>query len=381
MRRNISVGIIGTVGVPANYGGFETLAQQLIIHSSSFIQWEVFCSAPKYPVKERLDSFHGAKLHYLPLKANGWQSIPYDFLSILKAIKSCDALLILGNSGTPILPLVKAFSQKPILVNIDGLEWKRDKWPRPIRAYLKQAEAISVKFADEIIADNEAINYYVEEEYDSQAAYIPYGGDHTGTISPNAEDFKTYPFLKEKYAVKVCRIEPENQADIVLESFSQQQRFPLVFIGNWERSTFGRKLKERYQNLSHIHLLDPIYDRRQLNLIRSQASLYIHGHKAGGTNPSLVEAMFLGLPVLTYDVSYNRFSTNHQGIYFKNIDSLGHSLESLQEEDLIYLGKQMKKIAQEKYTWDSVCGKYEELILQSLGEPIVDKINLSALQA
>jgi glycosyltransferase involved in cell wall biosynthesis len=113
------------------------------------------------------------------------------------------------------------------------------------------------------------------------------------------------------YACKVCRIEPENNVHVVLDAFSKLPRHTLVFIGNWNNSEYGRALREKYKDNTNMHLLDPIYDQRTLDVIRGNCFLYIHGHSAGGTNPSLVEAMYLGLPVIAFDVSYNRTTTDN----------------------------------------------------------------------
>ncbi|MFN6946485.1 MAG: DUF1972 domain-containing protein, partial [Cytophagaceae bacterium] len=173
---NKSIAIIGTVGIPAKYGGFETLAENLVTYLSSEYNITVFCSGKAYD--DRPDSFNGAKLKYINLSANGPASIFYDIFSIINSLKFADVLLILGVSGCVSLPIVRLLSKKKIIVNIDGLEWKRGKWSRFAKWFLKFSEALAVRYADVIIADNRVIQEYIANEYGKLSELISYGGDH-----------------------------------------------------------------------------------------------------------------------------------------------------------------------------------------------------------
>ncbi|MEO0096420.1 MAG: DUF1972 domain-containing protein, partial [candidate division WOR-3 bacterium] len=143
---NKNIAIIGTVGIPANYGGFETLAENLVTHLSSEFNITVFCSGKAYD--KRLETYKGAKLRYINLSANGPESIFYDIFSIFRSLKFADVLLILGVSGCVSLPFVRLLSRKKIVVNIDGLEWRREKWGRFARWFLKLSEMLAVRYAD-----------------------------------------------------------------------------------------------------------------------------------------------------------------------------------------------------------------------------------------
>src|SRR5690606_1240493 len=204
-----------------------------------------------------------------------------------------------------------------------GLEWKRDKWGGLARKYLKKQEELAVKFSHCVVVDNAGIQEHVTTSYLKESHLIPYGGDHVFRAelkTTTVEEFN----LPETYAFKVCRIEPENNIHLILEAFSEVET-NLVIIGNWNNNHYGKKLRIAY-NKKNIHLLDPIYNQEQLNEIRSNCFLYIHGHSAGGTNPSLVEAMYLGLPILAFDVSYNKFTTKNTALYFKNKEEIIHNL-------------------------------------------------------
>ena len=209
--RKLKVAVIGTTGLPAKYGGFETLAHHLVNHLHDEHDLTVYCSSKYFAVKnQRLKNFNGAKLVYLPFNANGYQSIIYDFISILHALFHADALLILGVSGTILLPFIKLFSSKPVIVNIDGQEWKRPKWNWIAKKFLKLSEMIAVSFADTLITDNRVIQEYVSREYKKKSVLIEYGADQVCKQKVTEEAIIKYPFLSSSYAFKVCRIEPEN---------------------------------------------------------------------------------------------------------------------------------------------------------------------------
>ena len=353
------IAIIGTVGIPAKYGGFETLAEYLTRNLGTEYNITVYCSLRNYNIKQ--DKHNNAKLSYINLKANGIQSIPYDIISIFKSLKDSDVLLILGVSGCLVLPIVKLISKNKILVNIDGLEWKRAKWGKFAKFFLKLSEKIAVKYADEIITDNKVITNYVETEYGASSHLIAYGADHVTNESFDDELIEKYPFVRSDYTFKVCRIEPENNIHIILDAFSRLKDKSIVVVGNWENSEYGKQLKKKHKKAKNIFLLDPIYNQKILNQLRSNCSIYIHGHSAGGTNPSLVEAMQLGLPVFAYGIQYNRETTRNKAAYFDNTDELVSLLNNINNNELSLISENMKFIAKEIYTWEYISQKYSDL--------------------
>lgn len=358
--------IIGTVGLPSNYGGFETLAENLVRRMDAEYDITVYCSGKTYPKAERQATYHGAKLVYLPLEANGVKSILYDALSILHALFYADVLLILGVAGAWMLPFVRLFTNKKIIISIDGIEWKRDKWNVLAKNYLFWAEGLAVKYSHIDISDNESIQNYTAMRYGSLSRIIEYGADHASKVAPTPEDYQQYPFLKRPYAFKVARIEPENNIHVIVEAFAALPKYLFVLVGNWENSAYGINLRNQYAEHDNLLLLDPIYDQRQLDVLRSNAFIYIHGHSAGGTNPSLVEAMYLGLPILAYGVSYNRVTTEQKALYFKDAKALQELVMNTSVEQLTAVGQQMETIAKRRYTWDVITGKYERLVEEAL---------------
>ena len=351
------VAIIGIVGVPAHYGGFETLVDNIIgINSSNDVEYNIFCSAKSYP--ELIKQYKGAKLHYVSLKANGFQSIFYDIISMLKISNKYDVAIILGTSGCIFLPIFRFYYRHRIIINIDGLEHRRKKWGRFARWFLWQSERIAVKWADYIIADNKEIQKYIKETYRKESVMIAYGGDHA--IKDIPEEIQNmilnkYGVEEGKYAVSVCRIEPENNCHVILDAFSKTNKV-LLFIGNWEKNNYGRNLKTKYANCPNLILCEPEYDLDILYCLRKNASVYIHGHSAGGTNPSLVEAMSIGCNILAYDVIYNRETTHNQAQYFSDTDDLIKKIPFISNN-----GGTMKRIAKKNYMWLHIAKQYEAL--------------------
>lgn len=355
------IAIIGTVGVPAKYGGFETLVENIIgDNKSQNILYTVYCSAKSYPNK--LKTYKGAELKYVNLNANGFQSIPYDIISILKAIRKSDVLLILGVSGSIILPFVRLFSKKKIIINIDGLEHRREKWSSKVRKLLKFLEKVAVRNCDVVVSDNKAIQDYVKEEYNKESVLIAYGGDHVLCDVANTESdiLAKYDLKLNDFSFSLCRIEPENNVHVTLEAYKNTPSEKLVFVGNWDNSEYGKKLLLEYGDYSNIQLLQPIYDLNILNVLRKSCKFYLHGHSAGGTNPSLVEAMFFERPILCYNVIYNRESTDSLAHYFNSYQELTSLISApiyTYEENRVA----MLKIAKERYVWSIITKQYEEL--------------------
>lgn len=342
------IAIIGTVGVPACYGGFETLVENLLDEESAERNITVYCSSKAY--SEKPDVYKNAILKYIPLNANGAQSIPYDIWSICHAVyKRSDSILLLGVSGAICLPFVRLISRAKIVTNIDGLEWRRHKWGTLVKRFLKFSEKIAVKYSDVIVADNQAIADYVQNEYGVTSEVIAYGGDHAVIESLNIDD--------KGYSLALCRIEPENNVELILEAFSKTNK-SLQFIGNWDKSEFGRIMKKKYKQFHNINIVDPIYDIEALFEIRQNCSFYVHGHSAGGTNPSLVEMMHFKKDIFAFDCDYNRASTENKASFFSDIESL---IELIKSEESVNNGITMQEIAERRYTWEIVKKQYFNL--------------------
>lgn len=352
------ISLIGTVGIPARYGGFETLAENLAsYHDRHKIPGQLTVYCTKVGATERPSSYMGAKLRYIGLNANGVQSIPYDFLSLLSSIwHRSSIILLLGVSGAIALPLVRLLSPARIVVNIDGVEWKREKWKGLARYFLRFSERVAVRLAHDVVADNAAIADYVRAAYGVDCNVIAYGGDHAiSVLNVPVPELQ----LPSKYAFSVCRIEPENNVHVILEAFARQPSEAIVIVGNWNNSPYGRNLRARYADASNIHLIDPIYELGKLKTLRSGANVYLHGHSAGGTNPSLVEAMHFGKTVFAFDCEFNRATTENRARFFRNAEELNTLLNTPSDAEV---GPAMLEIAQRRYTWDVVAKAYFDLL-------------------
>lgn len=352
-----SIAIVGTVGLPAIYGGFETLVENLVRFkekSEASDDLTVYCSGRIYP--ERSKKYLSARLKYIPLHANGVQSIPYDFLSLVSAVwHRNDVILLLGVSGAVALPLVRLFSSVRIVTNIDGIEWRREKWQGLAKRFLRFSENMAVRFSHVVISDNGAIADYVMRTYGVESHVIAYGGDHAVAVdSVPLDDFS----LAAGYAFSVCRIEPENNVHLVLEAFAGLSSQVLVMVGNWNNGEYGRALRAKYASFVHLRLLDPVYDLGKLKTLRQGMRCYVHGHSAGGTNPSLVEAMHFGRPVFAFDCDFNRATTEGRALYFSDVHGLVRLVQTTSETDASRVGCDMLEIARRRYTWDIVAKQY-----------------------
>lgn len=353
------IAIIGTNGLPGRYGGWDQLLNHLTTSLSG--KYEIIVYTSSYNAVKGLKEYNGAKLTIVPLKANGFQSVLYDGVSMFDACLKYDILLVLGTSGCIFLPFMKLFN-KQIILNPDGAEWKRGKWSNAVKSFLKLSEKLGVKFSNIVVADNVVIQKYIKENYDKDSVLIEYGGDHVINQPLSKETERKYEIEEKKYAFKVCRIEPENNIDLILEAF-KEEKLKLILIGNWAFSKYGIDLKEKYKPFINLILLDPIYDQQTLDELRSNCGIYIHGHSVGGTNPSLVEAMNLGLCCAVFDVDYNRETTENAALYFSSIKDLKNVVADFLDNKIESesIGSNLKSIAVRRYKWESIVEKYDQL--------------------
>jgi len=353
------IGIIGTNGLPGRYGGWDQLLNHLTENLSDKFQVYVYTSS--YNAVKGLKEYNGAYLKIIPLKANGYQSVFYDGVSMLHSALKHDILLILGTSGCIFLPFIRLFNKK-IILNPDGAEWKRKKWNKYIKWFLKTSERFGVKYSDIVVADNKIIQRDIEDSYGKAAVLIEYGGDNAQYVTMTPETEEKYKIKSGNYAFKVCRIEPENNIDLILEAFSKRNTIFLL-IGNWNFSSYGKNLRAKYAECKNLRLLDPIYDQVTLDELRGNCGLYIHGHSVGGTNPSLVEAMNLGLCCVVYNVNYNHETTEGKALYFNTVEDLSFILNDydLNKINTSLYGTALKEVAIRRYYWQKIVDKYAQL--------------------
>lgn len=353
------IAIIGTNGLPGKYGGWEQLVNHITVNLKDRFSFFVYTSY--HNAEKGLKEFNGAKLIIIRLKANGIQSIFYDMFSLFHAAVSYDVLFVCGTSGCVFLPIIKLFRKK-IILNPDGIEWKRKKWSGPAKWFLRISEKIGIRYADIVVADNKKIQDYILEAHKRKSELIEYGGDHVLNIPLNPETKAKYDIETNEYAFKVCRIEPENNIHIILEAF-KDSGIDLVLVGNWNYSNYGKDLRYQYHDVKNLKLLDPIYDQHSLDELRSNCSLYIHGHSVGGTNPSLVEAMNLGLCCIVFNVEYNIETTENSALYFSSSIDLLKILNDYRNNkiDISSCKEKMLEIAKRRYNWKIITEKYAQV--------------------
>jgi len=362
----MTLAIVGISGLPNNYGGFETLAEYLVENLSANLDITVYCSS--IDMKNRPETYKGAILKYIPFTSHGSFGIIYDSIALFRAVYKYDKVLFLGFGGGFVIPFLKKYKSK-IILNIGGLDWKRDKWSPFAKKIIKIAEKFLVKYSGQIISDNIGIQNYILEEYKRESTLITYGGDQAKKQEIPEPLLEIYPFLNNEYAFIVTRIQADNNIEMILAAFSKQTKIPLVMVGNWNNSTYSKNLRLKYNNLKNLILLDAIYDRLELDILRSNCTLYVHGHSAGGTNPSLVEAMYLGLPIFAFASGYNEYTTENKAIYFKDANQLTVLVNNYTMLNLSALGNKMKSIAEISYRWDSIASKYHDMFLNSVAPP------------
>lgn len=347
------VAITGIIGVARGYGGFETLAQNLIGENSPVTT--IYCSSQYF--SEKPTTYGGASMIYLPVRSKGMTKILHTSWAIFHAaVTSKNVLLVLGVSGGFALPIVKLlFPRMKIITNIDGLEWQRGKWSWPIRKILEALEILSCRFSDIIVTDNPVLTDYVSSRYALSSVEIAYGGEQS--LAGREEPGKR---CDEVEAFGLCRIVPENNVEMILRAFSQVN-VPLTFIGNWSDSKYGRDLRAQYAEFDQLTLLDPIFCQERLYELRSSAHIYVHGHSVGGTNPSLVEMMHFGVEVLAFDCDYNRSTLHGYGRYFCQSSQLVSLIQEYKQNPFDD-GPSIKLVAIENYTWADIREKYFELL-------------------
>lgn len=356
MKKNVA--IIGTVGVPANYGGYETMVDNMLEYTPENIKYTVYCSRLAY--KKRPEQYKEAKLKYFPFKANGFQAMIYDALCTVDAWFHSDTILSLGNSGTFVYPILRIFGKRRIIHNYDGFEANRDKWNPFVKWLITAIQHLAAKYSEVHIADNDAIVPLLKERCGVGSIVIEYGGDGAFPVIDNHHLKNVYGLESNSYYFNVARIEPENNIHLMLEAFASMPDKQLVLVGNWHKNEYGKGLLKQYVDCKNIKMLTPIYEPKEINLLRSNCKLYIHPHSVGGTNPSLVEAMFLGLPIIAFDVVYNRATTEEKALYFKDAKSLADMIVN-KEPQFTQVAKDMKEIADRRYRWEVIAKKYSEL--------------------
>ncbi len=365
----MKIAITGTRGIPNRYGGFEQFAEQLSIrlaqrghdvwvynpsyHSIVGNEFKKVKIIPKF----NPEKFIGPAANYI-----------YDFICLRDAIKR-NAEIVLECGYTTASPALRFlnFRETKLLVNPDGMEWQRSKYNSLVRMMIRKAENAVVKMGLKLVCDNPELVNYFKEKYNVESFYIPYGADIFK--DPDHQVLKGYSVKPYKYFLVVARFEPENNLLSIIKGFlnsrpggvSPSDR-KLLIVGD-PLNNFGKKLLKEFAGSSEILFTKDIFDQNILDNLRYYSKAYFHGHSAGGTNPSLLEAMAAGSFIIAHDNKFNRNILNNNALYFNNESDITRILLSEtnwinKKESFI---EENRKIIEKNYRWEDVVDNYENL--------------------
>ncbi|MFT5871501.1 MAG: rhamnosyltransferase [Clostridium sp.] len=381
-----NVFIIGSKGIPSNYGGFETFVEKLTLYKKSKdIMYHVSC------LNVSDEQFYYNKARCFNVKVNdigSAKAVLYDLQALSKSIKYIEEHN-LANSIILILacrigPFISFYKKKlkdlgiRLYINPDGHEWKRSKWSMPIRAYWKFSEKLMVKHSDLLICDSRGIEEYIQTDYqmyNPNTTFVAYGAEIersklTGNDTVITNFFNKFSVRKKEYYLIVGRFVPENNYETMIREFMNSDvDKDLVIITNIEKNKFYERLLKvtNYISDKRIKFVGTVYDNELLKKIREEAFAYIHGHSVGGTNPSLLEALSSTDINLLLDVNFNREVGKDGALYFNKQDgdlaSLISKAEKLKEDEIKTISKTATNIIADFYSWDKIVNDYEELFL------------------
>lgn len=359
MEKKLRLALLGSNGLPAHYGGTETFFENLTRQLSERYDITVYCS--KNNPKVEGNTYLGAKLLPYPLKANGFQGIFYDMITYLHAASRNDVFLIFVANGAPVIPFIRLFHPKVrIVINDGGLdEWKRESYGAFGRWWIKWCFRISKKCIH--VADNYLYVKSLKDTFGIDAHMIRYGADNVAPVIPSDELVAKYPFLKDEYYVSVSRAQVDNNLHVVLEAFATMPEKKLVLCSNFQKNEYGKNLYDKYQSYPNIYLINGVYAKDEINAIRYNARAYVHSHSRCGTPPSLCEAMYLGRPIISFDVEVNHEVTEGHALFFKNADELKTIVESITQEQLEALAKHSEEVSHREYTWETIADQYADI--------------------
>lgn len=359
--------ILGTRGIPARYGGFETFAEHLALYLVER-GWniEVHCPASE---SRGLSAWRGVRLRSIPVSATGaLGTIEFDFKSTLIAARHERLVLNLGY-GTAVFGILLRVAGCRNVVNMDGIEWKRAKWRYAARRWLQANEWVAGRLATHVIADHPGIAAHLSRHVARERmAMIPYGAERVEGV--DAEPVRRLGLRPGNYGLIIGRAEPENSILEMVRTFSRATRGrDLAVLGHYDPAANHYQASVLASAGPEVKFLGAIYDKAQVQALRCHAAFYLHGHQVGGTNPSLVEALGAGNPVLAHDNIFNRWVAGPGSRFFADETELAHQIELLcaaTPAELQAMSAASRTRHAEAFTWQIVLSQYEELLTRFL---------------
>lgn len=363
--------ILGTRGVPAAHGGFETFAEKLSLYlASTGYHVIVYCQEDVDKVTQRFtyDTWEGVERVKIQVSSKGpLGTLEFDFHSIREARNREGVCLVLGYNTAALLPFLRS-SKRPILTNMDGLEWKRDKWSAPVRAWLRANERIAIWSSNQLVADHPAIaDYLAGLGAKAKTTMIPYGADPVERA--DRELLRPLGIEPDRYVVSIARIEPENGILTAVRAWGEKPRDgKLVVLGKLDpENDYHRRLVAEASG--DVVFPGAIYAQDTVAAIRYFSRAYFHGHRVGGTNPSLVEAMAAGCAVLAHDNVFNRWTAGEGQFYFNDEVSCAAAFERILNDDVeLAAAKAKARVrAEEAFRWNDILSAYKNAMLDLAG--------------
>lgn len=379
--RTHSIRMLGTRGVPAAHGGFETAVENV---GRRLVErgWRVviYCQIDGAgPIVE--DTWNGIERVLIPVSTPGSAgTIIFDWRAARHAAAHRDVCMVFGYN-TAIFNVLQRAKHTPLIFNMDGIEWKRDRWGAGQRAFLLVNERIATRLGMDLIADHPEIEKYLCRRTDpAKITMIPYGADAiTSACTQPVVDRGVVP---DRYLTLICRPVPENSILEMVQGFSARRRgVDLAVLGDYSETSDSYQRAVRAAASDEIKFLGPIYDPVITQALRFHGLGYLHGHTVGGTNPSLVEAMAAGNPIIAHDNRYNRWVAGDSALYFHTANDVDRQLTTLLSkpglrEQLQHAGRSRQA---ELFTWDRITDQYEQLALKHVGsKPSVSPVTVMA---
>ena len=358
------VAILGTRGVPAQYGGFETAVEEI---GSRLAERGHHVTVYARNRGQDMTEYRGMRIVNAPaLRTKTMETLSHTALTTAHAVvrEKPHVALVLNAANAPFLPIFKR-AGIPAVIHLDGLESRRAKWRGLGSRYYTWAERAAVKRGDAVIADSHAIADHVAREWGREIDVIAYGAP---VINPSAGRLAEVNLVRRDYHLVVARFEPENHVLEAVHGYvhSDETR-PLVVVGD---APYSRWYVEKVQEIGakepRVRLLGGVYDQELLDQLYGNARTYIHGHSVGGTNPSLLRAMGAGAPVLAFDVEFNREVTRDSALYWSDASELTALLDEIAagevDEELNDFSQRGQERIASEYQWDHVTDQYEDLL-------------------
>lgn len=358
--------MLGTRGVPAAYGGFETAVEEIgrrLVEAGHEVT--VYCRG----AEDKADTYRGMRLVHLPAaKRKALETLSHTFLSVVHLLFSrCryDAAFVFNSANAVFLPVLR-LKRLPVAVHVDGLEWKRTKWGTWGRRYYRMAEALSVRWADALIADARGIATYYTEEFGASTHLLVYGAPIQ--VAPHSNRIAELGVTPHAYHLVVARFEPENHVLEIVQGYaSSTATHPLIVVGSAPYADkYTAAIAAAAEGDPRIRLVGGVWDQTLLDQLYANALTYLHGHSVGGTNPSLLRAMGAGTAVIAFDVTFNREVLDEQAWFFAGPAEVTAAIASAELDPLAAqaMGATTRARASEYFDWDVVTDGYELLAQQ-----------------